>query len=370
MYEQKPVQKLPLVKCLIQLNQPLVASSLAATFASEETDEKVKKKLRDYQIEAAYRRGHWETLNGILKLTNDEENQLTSWGAHISSIFAGIQDQSKQTFEYRIEQARMQVMDSLKAVTMEDSDTYSQAYRYVQRLHILSEIEDAADMLTLFHPKSNKNYDKLIEKWEIRSKDAIQVSSVLEPIYWVRQELLHFANPTQNKDKICKYVLENCKLTRQAGHLSTSWTHLVNARSLGVEKTLSIDMEEARYLFQKGQKGDAIISLQNSLEKYFPTLVKSVNELAKDASDEVIQKASQKAVLAAKLESSELSEYVNSELELLSFIDKENAADITEIYRRYLFVRHLDDISEQQRYSLAVFYDNAYYGRNVVRCLV
>uniref|UniRef100_A0A914YR99 non-specific serine/threonine protein kinase n=1 Tax=Panagrolaimus superbus TaxID=310955 RepID=A0A914YR99_9BILA len=364
LYQQKPVQKVALVKCLLRLNQPLIAYNLAGSFAKEEEDEKIKYKLRDYQIEAAYRREEWQNLDEILKDTNEKSNQISSWGAHVASIFAGIHNKSKDVFIKRIKDARMQLMDSLKAVTMEGADTYSQAYRYIQRLHILYEIEDGAQSMKLFNPPVIQNCDKLVEKWDARSANAIQCSSILEPIYWVRRELLRFADPEKNKDKISHYLIESCKFSRHANHLSTSWAHLIHARSLGVEKDLEIDMEEARYFFQRGQKGEAICSLQKTLEKNFPQLVHKLKRCPKEKVSDA-GKVAKDAADGAKLSFNQRKDFVKTQLLLTDFMEKSSASNITDIYLQYAFMSGLAENDENHAYSLALFYDNAYYSRNM-----
>lgn len=83
-------------------------------------------------------------------------------------------------------------------------------------------------------------------------------------------------------------LLDSSRLARHSGHLQTSWTFLVEAKAIGIEN-INIDMEEARYLFQKvtfkfhlscffkKEQAQAINILKKSISKNFPQMYNSLN---------------------------------------------------------------------------------------------
>lgn len=74
--------------------------------------------------------------------------------------------------------------------------------------------------------------------------------TAMEPILFARREMFRALGTADTAKEICLSHLESCRLARRADHLETAWSSLVAARQLNVE-TVSVDMEEARYLFQK-----------------------------------------------------------------------------------------------------------------------
>ena len=371
LYQKAPLQKVPLVKCLLRLNQPHLAYTTASSLKVGE-EGRIFHKLQDYEMEAAYRVEDWEFLNN--KLNNGIT--VTSWGAHVAAILSSINKQCISKFEISIKKARKQLVESLQAVTMDDADTYSQAYHHIQRLHTLFEIEDGVTTLKLFPSKSAKKpIQCLMNAWKVRSENAIQCSNVLEPIYSVRRSLLKMANPV-NTEVICAYTLESCKLARQAGHLSTAWSHLNDARSLHISNELQIDIEHSRYLFQKGEQSDAVTMLKKSMKRHFPVLMKEMEDEIKKA--DVIQAnyLRSRGVEPQRifLQEKEREEFVNAGIVLTEFMEKAYTANTKELYRIFRYIYERDQkvpqgpqTSEILAYRFAVFYDRCYYMRDNVR---
>lgn len=72
----------------------------------------------------------------------------------------------------------------------------------------------------------------------------------IEPINTNRRELLKALNISEISMEYSSLLLDSSRLARHSGHLQIAWTFLVEAKAIGIEN-INIDMEEARYLFQK-----------------------------------------------------------------------------------------------------------------------
>lgn len=85
-------------------------------------------------MEAAWHLHQWSRLSELI----DKHPAPTSWGATNASILCSLKYKDDNSMNARIESARARLVDSLTAMTIEDSDTYAQAYKYITQLVIIS----------------------------------------------------------------------------------------------------------------------------------------------------------------------------------------------------------------------------------------
>uniref|UniRef100_A0A7E4W381 Serine/threonine-protein kinase ATR n=1 Tax=Panagrellus redivivus TaxID=6233 RepID=A0A7E4W381_PANRE len=367
LYEQEPLQAVPLVRCFLELNQPISAFSMVPLFLYNTTDDNERRELLDCQYEAAFRQGNWDFLAEQLKRRDDS---YVSWGSQIAAVLSSIHSRCEDDYDTRIERARFEAVTALQALTLEDIDTYTQCYNFVQRLHVLSEIDDAVNSLDLLDDVDVPidELEKLVERWDIRSENAVQSPSVLEPIYTTRTAILKMTTPPESSKYVCQYLLESSKLSRAAGHLSTAWTRIVEARGLEIEDDICIDIEESRYLSLNNQVGEAITLLQKSLAKNFPDLIQQMEAVNKKCRDSQTQikflehlKTMQKEQLTSPVPRQDA--FVNAQLQLTEFMEKAKA-NSHDIYQRYYFLDRFSKNNEHQLYKFALFFDNTFYLNN------
>ncbi|VDO82290.1 unnamed protein product [Onchocerca flexuosa] len=87
----------------------------------------------------------WDDLTDLVC----KKPKTTTCGATYASVICGLRNQQFDFMDECLAGARMRLTDALTAMTIEDSDTYTQAYKNITQLHVLAEIEDAKSSLKL-----------------------------------------------------------------------------------------------------------------------------------------------------------------------------------------------------------------------------
>lgn len=174
--------------------------------------------------------------------------------------------------------ARDRIATSLVATTMEGS-AYTRAYKYVTRLHMIGELEQA---MQCFHPDlySSPDYNMaelpspildpkaLLHLWKSRHQFFQVSTKSLEPMLEFRRFLLSLdtsANPLF-QEEIGRLWLQSARLARRAGHFQSAWGFLVSAMKFNLPETF---VEEAKQCRLKNQLELAITTLQNGIQKHF-----------------------------------------------------------------------------------------------------
>ncbi|ETN75065.1 hypothetical protein NECAME_12523 [Necator americanus] len=176
-------KELQLIKCLLRLNQPQLALNTAISFYEKESEDKspqLVSSLASSQLEATWHLRDWSRLEKMV-LRSDPllDRNDSSWGAACASILCAIKRREPLKLTERLLAARQRLVERITAKTIEDSNTYTQAYKYIVDLHILEEIDESKDTLSL-----------LSSRRAARSECVVQCSNILEPILLVRRELL------------------------------------------------------------------------------------------------------------------------------------------------------------------------------------
>ncbi|VDK27692.1 unnamed protein product, partial [Anisakis simplex] len=166
---------------MLRLNQPFVALSTAEALLQTEQDPAILEGIRASQMEAAWRLHEWTLLDKLVDESNSAKSPLTQWGATNASILYSLKRKDETTLNTRMDSARCRLVDSLTAMTIEDSDTYAQAYKYITQLHILAEIEEAKENLLSLSSYTNPGSARAIELTPERLNKVLckwQVSAV------------------------------------------------------------------------------------------------------------------------------------------------------------------------------------------------
>lgn len=78
-------------------------------------------------MEATWRMQNWSGLEELV----DKKPSVSTWGASSASLFCNIKRGNVESMNECINLARLHLIEALSAMTADDSDTYSQAYKYV-----------------------------------------------------------------------------------------------------------------------------------------------------------------------------------------------------------------------------------------------
>uniref|UniRef100_A0A1I7XRW4 FAT domain-containing protein n=1 Tax=Heterorhabditis bacteriophora TaxID=37862 RepID=A0A1I7XRW4_HETBA len=242
-------KELRLIKCLLRLNQPQLALSTAVSIYEQSVEEDaLRSGLEASQLEAAWHLRDWSRLEKMVQTRDPLSSGAdSSWGAACASILCAVKRREPLCVSARLLAARQQLVDRITAMTIEDSDTYAQAYKYISHLHVLEEIDESCNSLALLSDSTKIDLKAILSKWQARSDSAEQCASILEPILRVRRELLRATSRSGINNAVSQLLIQSCRLARQAGHLQIAWTFLVEAKALDVNHK-DVDMEEARVI--------------------------------------------------------------------------------------------------------------------------
>ncbi|GMT19722.1 hypothetical protein PFISCL1PPCAC_11019, partial [Pristionchus fissidentatus] len=378
-------KELKLLECLLRLNQPQLALSIAEMEQRDRMsvrDASTSRSIEAAQMEAAWHLRDWGRLDEMIKKRDPLSTGDTGWGASCASIMNTIQHRDENSILLKTERARSNLVERLTALTIEDSDTYAQSYKYIAQLHMLAEIDDAKEQLLSDSEVSKDRVDYIMKYWEERSEPVSQCASTIEPMLRVRRELLRVAGGDRTettKDGVCGLLLQSCRLARQAGHLQIAWTFLVEAKALETCHQ-AVGMEEARFEFQKGNQSEAIGLLTRLLNVRFTKMHEIFTMFARQSTgggsqgstqmsssslsisgrslltDE--EKKSGAASLMAKMLKPERAAYAEVQVLRTEYMLKAGASAPQDLYQTYIGLKKMDVPSEDLHYRVAVFCDS------------
>lgn len=219
-------------------------------------------------VQAAWRLGRWdlmdEYLNGAdkegLLCSSSESN--ASFDMDVAKILQAIMKKDQFTVAEKIALSKQALIAPLAAAGM---DSYTRAYPFVAKLHLLKELEEFHDLLVgeSFLEKSfhlgDPIFMKVIENWENRLRCT-------QPSLWTREPLLAFRRLVFGTSGLGALVgdcwLQYAKLCRSAGHYETANRAILEAKSSGAP---NVHVEKAKLLWSMKRSEGAIAELQQSL---------------------------------------------------------------------------------------------------------
>ncbi|WKX98908.1 hypothetical protein Q1695_014076 [Nippostrongylus brasiliensis] len=360
-------KELQLIKCLLRLNQPQLALNTAISFHENDSkSEQLESALISSQLEATWHLRDWGRLEKMVQKKDPLlDRNDSSWGAACASILCAVKRRESHKLTDRLLAARQRLVERITAKTIEDSNTYTQAYKYIANLHVLEEIEECTKSLSLMSSDDSVDLRTVLDKWQARSDCVMQCCTVLEPILLVRRELLRAAadtgsvNRTDVDNALTQLLVQSCRLARQSGHVQIAWTFLVEAKALGVNLK-DVGMEEARFEFQKGNQSQAI----GLLTKLLNTKFAEMNKLFTDFVHwhECGAKSSVDSPDIQVKRTTRESRAAFAEVQLLraEYMLRSGAVAATDLYQIYLSLQRFDVPSEDLHYRVAVFCDGMY----------
>ncbi|PWA62876.1 ataxia telangiectasia-mutated and RAD3-related protein [Artemisia annua] len=218
-------------------------------------------------VQAAWRLGRWdltdEYLNGA-----DEEGLLcsisesnASFDMDVAKILRAMRMKDQFSVGEKIALSKQALIAPLAAAGM---DSYTRAYPFVVKLHVLQELEDFHSILNgeSFLEKScisEPEFLKVTENWEDRLR-------ITQPSLRTREPLLAFRRLVFGANGLDAQVgncwIQYAKLCRSAGHYETANRAILEANASGAA---NVHMEKAKLLWSTRRSDGAIAELQQSL---------------------------------------------------------------------------------------------------------
>ncbi|KAK9690702.1 hypothetical protein RND81_09G148200 [Saponaria officinalis] len=238
-------------------------------------------------VQAAWRLGRWDLMNEYLDGADKEgllcsiSESNASFDMDIAQILRSIMNKDNFGVEEKIALSKQALIAPLAAAGM---DSYTRAYPFIVKLHLLKELEEFHDMLKgeSFTEKSfslkDENFVKLMENWENRLKFT-------QPSLWAREPLLAFRRFVFTTSHLDSQVgdcwLQYAKLCRAAGHYETANRAILEAKSSGAP---TVHIEKAKLLWSTKRSEGAIAELQQTLlnmpaEVVGPAAISSITSL-------------------------------------------------------------------------------------------
>ncbi|KAI3718255.1 hypothetical protein L6452_19118 [Arctium lappa] len=218
-------------------------------------------------VQAAWRLGRWDLTDEYLDGA-DEEGLLcsssesnASFDMDVAKIFRAMRLKDQFSVSEKIALSKQALIAPLAAAGM---DSYTRAYPFVVKLHVLQELEDFHSILNgkSFLEKScvgEPEFLKATENWDNRLRFT-------QPSLWTREPLLAFRRLVFGASGLGAQVgncwIQYAKLCRSAGHYETANRAILEANASGAA---NVHMEKAKLLWSTRRSDGAIAELQQSL---------------------------------------------------------------------------------------------------------
>ncbi|KAI3815576.1 hypothetical protein L1987_15248 [Smallanthus sonchifolius] len=218
-------------------------------------------------VQAAWRLGRWDLTDEYLDGA-DEEGLLcsssesnASFDMDVAKILRAMRMKDQFSVSEKIALSKQALIAPLAAAGM---DSYTRAYPFVVKLHVLHELEDFHSILNgeSFLEKScagQPDFLKVTENWDNRLRFT-------QPSLWTREPLLAFRRLVFGASGLGGQVgncwIQYAKLCRSAGHYETANRAILEAMASGAA---NVHMEKAKLLWSTRRSDGAIAELQQSL---------------------------------------------------------------------------------------------------------
>ncbi|XP_062175775.1 serine/threonine-protein kinase ATR isoform X2 [Alnus glutinosa] len=219
-------------------------------------------------VQAAWRLGRWDLMDEYLSKA-DEEGLLcsssesnASFDMDVAKILQAMMKKDQFSVAEKIALSKQALIAPLAAAGM---DSYTRAYPFIVKLHLLRELEDFQSLLVddsflekLFR-LGDLGFSKVMENWENRLRFT-------QPSLWARDPLLAFRRLVFGASGLGAQVgncwLQYAKLCRLAGHYETANRAILEAQASGAP---NVHKEKAKLLWSTRRSDGAIAELQQAL---------------------------------------------------------------------------------------------------------
>ncbi|CBI37818.3 unnamed protein product, partial [Vitis vinifera] len=219
-------------------------------------------------VQAAWRLSRWELMDEYLDGADKEgllcssSESNASFDMDVVKILQAMMKKDQFSVAEKIALSKQALIAPLAAAGM---DSYTRAYPFVVKLHMLRELEDFHQLLVdeSFLEKSfdlaDLRFTKMMENWGNRLRFT-------QPSLWAREPLLALRRLVLGASGLGAQVgdcwLQYAKLCRSAGHYETANRAILEAQASG---SPNVHMEKAKLLWSTRRSDGAIAELQQSL---------------------------------------------------------------------------------------------------------
>ncbi|XP_034681323.1 serine/threonine-protein kinase ATR isoform X6 [Vitis riparia] len=219
-------------------------------------------------VQAAWRLSRWELMDEYLDGADKEgllcssSESNASFDMGVVKILQAMMKKDQFSVAEKIALSKQALIAPLAAAGM---DSYTRAYPFVVKLHMLRELEDFHQLLVdeSFLEKSfdlaDLRFTKMMENWGNRLRFT-------QPSLWAREPLLALRRLVLGASGLGAQVgdcwLQYAKLCRSAGHYETANRAILEAQASG---SPNVHMEKAKLLWSTRRSDGAIAELQQSL---------------------------------------------------------------------------------------------------------
>jgi serine/threonine-protein kinase ATR len=238
-------------------------------------------------VQAAWRLGKWDLMDEYLDGADAEgllfssSDSNASFDRDVAKILHAMMKKDQYSVAEGIAISKQALIAPLAAAGM---DSYTRAYPFVVKLHLLRELEDFQAVLNgdsyleKSFSTSDQVFSKAVDNWENRLRFT-------QSSLWTREPLLAFRRLVFGASGLGAQVgncwLQYAKLCRLAGHYETAHRAILEAQASGAP---NVHMEKAKLLWITKRSDSAIIELQQSLLNMpegvvDSTVISSINSL-------------------------------------------------------------------------------------------
>ncbi|XP_022100883.1 serine/threonine-protein kinase ATR-like [Acanthaster planci] len=250
-------------------------------------------KLNAYRVEACWKLAKWDTLETHLKM---ETRNTSDWNVGLGKILLAAKQKNEDEFKRQLKVVRSALMGPLSAASME-TGSYQRGYEYITRLHVLRDLEQGIRCLGSLplNASTNEgdtmNRHQLLASWDVRLCMTQSSFRTQEPLLCLQRIMLGLSerpeNFSKNKDLgLC--WLKSAKVARKADHLQTAYSSLLNASLFNLP---DLCIEEAKYLWSKGEGHQALITLQKGVADHFSEETRARRGSSQDVQSEKLTHA-------------------------------------------------------------------------------
>ncbi|XP_054723842.1 LOW QUALITY PROTEIN: serine/threonine-protein kinase ATR-like, partial [Uloborus diversus] len=263
-----------LLKCFLGMDQPTTAVSYANGILSEKPE--WNEKLNQYRIEAAWKLANWQSLESFLQ----GESCDSAWAVGVGNLLHLANNKDLDGFHKLSNTIRSSQMAPLSAVSMEKG-SYLRGYEYLTRMHMLTDLQYSVK--TIFNLYENEDltaqtntlFHEILPVLKVRGLLIQSSPRYQEPVYDLHRVLLKIGKEKYPKmarkfdQEISNCWLKSAKIARKSGCHQRAYSCLLEA---GVIKSADLFIEKTKWLWDKGEKEQAIYCLQKGITEHFPSV--------------------------------------------------------------------------------------------------
>lgn len=251
------------MRCLLELGDVEAVCPQAQSFLQSHSDFDAEAALLPFAIEASWQLAKWSDLDEMLtRLGGPNKDEMSSelcpedsFRIHLGSLLSAIHKNDKSHLSERLTLARDFIGPFLSAASLE---SYSRAYPYLVKLHLLHDLERSFDVVN-----SGQPFSELIENDYADERAKMLASSTKHRSLPenIQRAILNMIKSPQAFSMLAQSWLEESRKCKE--NVDAARFALGNARLFGLDAgTLLI--EECRILKETGQSYAALHLLEPS----------------------------------------------------------------------------------------------------------